>query len=81
MTNNSKHKGDYLETVTTGEVLEFRPATMTRAQAAHYLGVKPSWLANNAGTRRAPAHLKLGGQVRYLRDDLDSWLRQQRVAA
>lgn len=70
-----------METATTGEVLEFQPATMTRAQAAHYLGVKPSWLANNAGTRRAPAHLKLGGQVRYLRDDLDSWLRQQRVAA
>ena len=54
---------------------------MTRTQAAHYLGVKSSWLANNAGTSRAPVHVKLGAQVRYLRDDLDGWLRQQRVTA
>lgn len=71
----------FREMVSVGGLSPVRPATFTRKEAAHYLGVKPSWLANNAGTRRAPAHLKLGGQVRYLRDDLDSWLRQQRVAA
>lgn len=62
-------------------VMEIEPATMTREQAAHYLGIKASWLANNAGSSRAPVHAKLGGQVRYLRTDLDDWLRQQRITA
>lgn len=71
----------FREMTTIGGLADVRAATMTREQAAHYLGVKPSWLANNAGTRRAPVHVKLGAQVRYLRTDLDSWLRQQRVTA
>ncbi|WP_087006823.1 helix-turn-helix domain-containing protein [Brevibacterium yomogidense] len=57
------------------------PIALTRKQAAQYLGVRPSWLADNAGTSRAPVHVKFGNQVRYLRTDLDSWARQQRVVA
>lgn len=65
--------------VSSGSLGGMTPATMTREQAAIYLGVKPSWLANNAGMARAPVHVKLGAQVRYLLTDLDDWLRQQRV--
>lgn len=67
--------------VNVGGLAPVKPATYTRDEAAQYLGVKASWLANNAGTGRAPVHVKLGAQVRYLREDLDSWLRQQRVVA
>lgn len=71
----------FREMTTAGGLAGVMPATYTRDQAAHYLGVKSSWLANNAGTSRAPVHVKLGAQVRYLHTDLDGWLRQQRVTA
>ena len=58
-----------------------RCQTMTRTQTAQYLGVRESWLRNNATSPLAPPFVKIGGQVRYVIADVDSWLAQQRVTA
>ena len=45
--------------------------------AAEYLGVAMKTLANwrsSTSTPEGPEWMKVGGSVRYLRDDLDAWL-------
>jgi hypothetical protein len=59
---------------------DFEPATMTRDQAARYLSLKPSTLAKWAAEDRGPPFVKLhaharNGGIRYIRSDLDTWLR------
>jgi excisionase family DNA binding protein len=49
-------------------------------QAAAYLNVRPSWVRGAVQTRRIP-HVKLGKHVRFLQEDLDSWIVQQREEA
>lgn len=48
---------------------------MSPVQAAAYLGIKPStlsvWRTTN---RRKLAYVKIGGQVRYRRNDLDQFI-------
>ena len=57
-------------------------AAMTDTQAAEYIGVHVGWLRKNRNADFTPPFLRYGARtVRYLRDDLDAWLRQQRVAA
>lgn len=51
---------------------------LDRQQAAQYLNVSPSWLAQHG--RQAVPHYKFGGKCQYRRDELDNWVRQQRVA-
>jgi hypothetical protein len=55
-------------------------ATMTREQAAAYVGLRPSTLAKFAAEDRGPPFVKLApharsGRIFYLREELDSWLR------
>lgn len=58
------------------------PAAMADTDAAEYIGVHVGWLRKNRNADFTPPFLRYGARtVRYLRDDLDNWLRQQRVAA
>ena len=56
----------------------------TEEEAAFYLGVSRSFLRQGRmdGTREnrtpGPEFIKLGRMIRYLREDLDSWLNQNR---
>lgn len=51
------------------------PGLMTTEQAAAYLAIKPAtlqvWRSTN---RRKLAYIKIGGQVRYRREDLDRFI-------
>ncbi len=54
--------------------------TLTDAEAARYIGMSGSWLrqARMNGNPDAPPYIKIGRSVRYLREDLDTWLEQRR---
>lgn len=45
--------------------------------AAKLLSVKPSWIYEATRTGRLP-HLKIGRHLRYLRTDLEDWVKDQR---
>lgn len=45
---------------------------LTRAEAAHYLNLPASWLANNS--RSGPRYIKIGGLVRYSVAALDEYM-------
>ena len=52
---------------------------MTTTEAAHYLGVKPSYLYKMM-MRRAIPYYKPGGKLCFFsRDDLDAWLTSIRI--
>jgi hypothetical protein len=55
---------------------------LTPAEAASHLGgsapLSQQTLAQWRSADTGPAYLKVGGQVRYRRADLDRWLDQQR---
>lgn len=50
------------------------------AQAAAYLGVPEGWV-RDATRRGRIAHLRLGKHLRFLQEDLDAWVSQQRREA
>ena len=55
---------------------------LTPAQAAEYLGVTPGTLANWRSTKIGPPFSKINKKcVRYLRDQLDKWVREQQGAS
>lgn len=53
---------------------------MTLQQTAEYLHLHPVTLRNKARSGEIPA-IKLGRQWRFIREELDAWLAQQRPAA
>jgi excisionase family DNA binding protein len=52
----------------------------TPQQTAEYLGVRPSWVYEQARARKLP-HLKLGKHIRFLQEDLDAWIAARRIEA
>jgi hypothetical protein len=50
-------------------------------QAAAYICKSASWLNKSRMTGDGPVYLKIGGAVRYLPEDLDSWLSGKRRTA
>lgn len=56
------------------------PNVMTAPEAAEYLRVSERTLIRMRYSRRGPAWTYVGGQVRYFRADLDSYLESRRVA-
>jgi predicted DNA-binding transcriptional regulator AlpA len=50
---------------------------LTTPEAAHYLRLKPSTLAQWRYFGRGPRYIKLGSKVQYFQSDLDDWLEQQ----
>ena len=58
-------------------------APLNERDAAEYIGVSPSYLRHSRvrGSTKctdAPAFVKIGNAVRYLPQDLDSWLAARR---
>lgn len=60
----------------------FGQAGMTTEQAADYLGIKPitlrTWRCNK---RYTIPFIKVGGRIRYRKEDLDAWLESRTVGA
>ena len=56
------------------------PGLFTTAQAAEYLGIKESTVNNwrCLGTFKVP-YAKVGGLIRYRREDLDKWVAENLV--
>ena len=52
-------------------------ALLTPAQAAGLLAVRTSWIYEAVRARRLPC-VRIGRHVRFLRSDLESWVREQR---
>lgn len=52
---------------------------LTRRQTAFILNVSEKWLAQS-GRSSGPRYHKFGSHCRYHVDDVNSWVRQQRVA-
>ena len=58
--------------------VEVGPAFLTQAEVAQLLGVPARTLEGWRLTRSGPPWLKLGRHVRYDRDDVLAWAREQR---
>ena len=54
------------------------PKTLTELEAAQYIAMSRSWLAQGRMRGDGPPFIKLGRSVRYLLADLDGWLERQR---
>jgi hypothetical protein len=54
---------------------------MRPPEAAEYVGLSPQRLAHLRVNGGGPVFCKLGRQVSYLREDLDTWLRSRRRAS
>lgn len=54
---------------------------MDTKDAAIYLGKSASWLNKTRMTGTGPVYLKIGGNVRYERTDLDAFLAEARRTA
>ncbi|BEQ16040.1 helix-turn-helix transcriptional regulator [Desulfoferula mesophila] len=50
-------------------------ALLVTTQAATYLNMSPRTLTNFRFRGGGPRYVKLGGSVRYRREDLDSWIK------
>ena len=46
-------------------------------QAAFQIGKSKSWLEHSRQTGTGPKYLKIGANVRYRQEDVDTWLEQQ----
>ena len=44
------------------------------SEAAHYCGLSKSYFDHARLTGNGPSYVRLGGRVRYLKEDLDTWL-------
>ncbi|HVT46507.1 MAG TPA: hypothetical protein VHD57_01865 [Vicinamibacterales bacterium] len=56
------------------------PAALRERDAAHYLGLTPSFLrASRVGRCDGPTYVRVGRTVLYRRADLDAWLAAHRV--
>mgnify|MGYP003860272805 CR=1 FL=1 len=62
--------------------LFIRPRAISEIEAAQYIGMSRSFLAqsrmegNRLNRTPAPPFIKIGKSVRYLKEDLDTWLDQ-----
>lgn len=52
----------------------------TTQEAAAYLGLSPRTLAAYRSKGTGPAYMRIEGNVRYLKVDLDSYMASRRVA-
>ena len=54
---------------------------LTPLQAARIVGLSAKTLARYRVKGKGPVFAKLGGRVRYLREDVDAWVRSRRRAS
>lgn len=63
-----------------------KSSALKEGEAATYVGMSVSYLrqtrmeGNRKGRTPGPAYIKIGRAVRYLIEDLDTWLKENRVA-
>lgn len=57
------------------------PELATRQQVADYAGLSYATLARWAGEGRGPKMTKLGGAVRYRREDVLTWITEAGASA
>ena len=60
------------------EILGIREGTLTRAEAAAYLGVSISTLARWASYGNGPPYYVVGAKARYRHSDLDQFIETKR---
>lgn len=53
--------------------------TMRESEAAKYLGISPRTLQKYRYNREPPTYIKMGRAIRYLKSDLDSFLKEKRI--
>lgn len=61
----------------------FKSVLLSPAEAAELLGVQPNWLEKRRGGKAlsgGPPFVRMGGFVRYRRDDLDEFIKNMPVA-
>ena len=63
---------------TTIESGQPMPELLTPEQAGELLEISPSTLRKWRSLREGPTYTKVGGSVRYLRDDLVAYLHERR---
>lgn len=61
--------------------VEELPPVATVAVVSAFLGVSIPTLARWRQTRQGPPYVKVGHQVRYLREDLQAWLKSKSAAS
>ena len=61
------------------ECIEGRESLLTPVDVAKELGIPTSTLANWRYQGLGPRYLHIGRHVRYLVEDVDDWIRTQRV--
>ena len=64
---------------TEAKVTSEAEVVFNTVEAAEYVGLSPATLATRRSRGGSPTYTKLGRSVRYLRSDLDSYLRARRV--
>jgi len=58
---------------------------LSEADAAAYINMSRSFLRQDRmngprkGSTPGPVYIKIGTRIRYLRDDLDAWLEENRI--
>lgn len=57
------------------------PELATRAEVAEYTNLSIATLARWAGEGKGPKVTKLGGAVRYLREDVEAWISDSAAKA
>lgn len=59
---------------------DLNSSVLTDKDAAQYIGMSVSWMriARIQGNPEAPPFVKIGRSIRYLREDLDQWLKNKR---
>jgi excisionase family DNA binding protein len=60
---------------------ELEQRALRDRDAARYLDLSESWLRKARMNGSGPPFIKVGRTVRYLREDLDSWLEERRRAS
>jgi predicted DNA-binding transcriptional regulator AlpA len=68
-------------TTSSGTNRDSDPVWLTPREAATFLGMSLSWMnqARLKGRTGVPPYRKIGGNVRYLRDDLLQYIETQKV--
>ena len=54
---------------------------LTTPEAARYVGLAASTLKRYRMTGEGPVYHRLGGRVRYRREDLDAWAGERRLVS
>jgi hypothetical protein len=59
-----------------------QPVLLDSYEAAQFLGLRhPGTLCNWRSNKKGPPFVRIGGKIRYIAEDLRSWIEEHRVTA